>query len=208
MSSPVAVSAVVFDLGGVLIDWNPRYLYRSIFPDEAEMERFLAEVTTQEWNALQDAGRPWDEAIAELTARFPAQAEAIAAYRSRWQEMLGEPFQGTVAILDELRRDDVRVLALSNWSSETFGIARPRYPFLEWFEAVLISGDVGMAKPDPRIFHLLIDRFRLDPPTTVYVDDSPANVAAADALGMVGLRFRDAETLRVDLARLGLVAAS
>jgi 2-haloacid dehalogenase len=200
------VTAVVFDLGGVLIDWNPRYLYRSIFGDEARMERFLAEVATPEWNARQDAGRPWDEAIAELTARFPAEAEAIAAYRGRWEEMLGGVFEDTIAILDELRRrGEVRLLALSNWSSETFAIAHARFPFLDWFEALLISGKVGLAKPDPAIFRLFVDRFGLDPRTTVYIDDSPVNVGAAEALGMIGITFTNADALRVELATRRLV---
>jgi 2-haloacid dehalogenase len=199
-------NAVVFDLGGVLIDWNPRYLYRSLFEDdEAAMERFLAEVTTPEWNHRQDEGRPWAEAIAELTGRYPGQRELIEAYHSRWQEMLGGPIEATVEVLARLREAGrVRLFALSNWSSETFVIARPRFPFLDWFEAVVISGDLGIAKPDPAIFEHLLRRFQLDAGTTVYVDDIPANVEAAARLGFRAIHFRDAADLRRRLKSEGL----
>jgi 2-haloacid dehalogenase len=200
---------VVFDLGGVLIDWNPRYLYRSLFDgDDAAMERFLAEVCTQEWNVRQDAGRPWAEAIEELTARFPMERERIAAYRERWDEMLGGAMEPTVEILSDLRRAGVRLLALSNWSSDTFAVARPRYPFLGWFEGLVISGDVGVAKPDPAIFRILLDRFGLDPAATVYIDDAAANVAAAAELGMRAIRFEDATSLRASLEDIGVLTGA
>ena len=198
-------TAVVFDLGGVLIDWDPRYLYRTLFADTASMEGFLAEVTTQEWNAAQDAGRPWAEAVEVLAARFPDQRPLIEAYRSRWAETLGGPIDGTVEVLSELRERDVRLLALSNWSAETFPVARDRYPFLAWFEGIVISGEVGVAKPDPRIFEALIERYDVEPSRTVFVDDSEANVVAAEELGFVGVRFADPRKLSADLERLGLL---
>src|SRR5262245_42465257 len=166
------------------------------------MERFLAEVTNQEWNAAQDAGRPWSEAVAVLTAKFPDHGELIDAYHSRWPEMLGEALHGTVELLDELRGQGVRLFALSNWSAETFPIAFDRYPFLAWFDGIVISVEVGAAKPDVRIFQALIE-----PPETVFVDDSEPNVTAATAMGFIALRFHDAEGLRTDLERLGLLAA-
>jgi 2-haloacid dehalogenase len=199
-------TAVVFDLGGVLIDWNPRYLYRQLFPgDEAAMESFLAEITTQDWNLQQDAGRPWAEAVESLTREHPEQAELIAAYRDRWAETLGEAIQPTVDVLDELRRSGVRLFALSNWSAETFPVARPRYPFLEWFEGIVISGEVGITKPDHRLYRLLLDRYGLDPATTVFIDDNEANVLAAEELGIIAIRFEDGPTLRRVLASLGLL---
>ena len=201
-SSPTTVT---FDLGGVLIDWNPRYLYEKLFDDEAEMERFLSEVTTQEWNAAQDAGRPWSEAVAVLTAKFPDHRDLIDAYHTRWPEMLGEAIHGTVAILDELRARGVRLYALSNWSAETFPVALERYPFLGWFDGIVISGEVGAAKPDVRIFQTLIDRHEIEPSETVFVDDNEPNVIAAAAMGFVALRFHDAERLRGDLVGLGLL---
>jgi 2-haloacid dehalogenase len=202
-------NAVVFDLGGVLIDWNPRYLYRQLFAgDEAGMERFLAEVTTPDWNLQQDAGRPWDEAVEVLTRQHPEYAELIAAYRDRWPETLGEAIGPTVEVLDELRHAGVRLFALSNWSAETFPVARPRYPFLEWFEGIVISGEVLITKPDERVYRHLLERYGLDPATTVFVDDSEANVRAAQGLGMIGIRFEGGEALRIALADLGMLDGS
>ncbi len=156
MPRPISPSrpptAVIFDLGGVLIDWDPRYLYRGLFTDAAAMESFLAEVTTPAWNAEQDAGRPWAEAVAMLVERHPEQRDLIEAYHRRWSEMLAGAIDGTVAILQEVRGSDVRLFALSNWSAETFPIARQRFPFLAWFDGIVISGDVGAVKPDAKIF--------------------------------------------------------
>jgi len=199
-------TAVVFDLGGVLIDWNPRYLYRKLFDDETAMETFLADVVSPEWNGQQDSGRTWAEAVDVLSREHPEQRDLIAAYWHRWQETLGDAIAPTVAILEELREAGVRLYALSNWSAETFPVARPRYPFLEWFDGIVISGEEKVAKPDPVIFRHLLDRYGLDPATTVFIDDSEANVRAAAAEGMTSLRFVDAATLREDLRRLGLLA--
>jgi 2-haloacid dehalogenase len=199
-------TAVVFDLGGVLIDWNPRYLYRKLFDDEAAMERFLADVVSPEWNGQQDSGRTWAEAVEVLSREHPEQRDLIAAYWLRWQETLGDAIAPTVAILEELRGAGVRLYALSNWSAETFPVARPRYPFLDWFDGIVISGEEKVAKPDPAIFQHLLDRYGLDPATTVFIDDSEANVRAAAAEGITSRRFVNAATLRNDLRRLGLLA--
>jgi len=202
------ISAVVFDLGGVLIDWDPRYLYRTLFDDESEMEHFLATVTTPEWNRAQDAGRAWAEAVEELARRHPERRDLIAAYWERWHETLGDAIGPTVEVLDELRGAGVRLFALTNWSAETFPVARPRFPFLEWFEGIVVSGDEQLIKPDPRIFGVLLDRYGLDPAATLFIDDSADNVAAAQALGMTAVRFTDAAALRTDLRRLGVLAAA
>jgi 2-haloacid dehalogenase len=202
-------SAVVFDLGGVLIDWDPRHLYRSLFGgDEAAMEAFLAEVTTPDWNSQQDAGRPWAEAIEELAREHPERRELISAFWLRWTETLGEAIEPTVEILGELRRAGVRLFALSNWSAETFPLAKPRYPFLDWFEGIVISGELGLVKPDARIFQHLLARYGLDPAATVFIDDSEANVQAARELGMTAIRFEDAHELRRELAALGFLISA
>ena len=198
----------MFDLGGVLIDWDPRYLYRKLLADEAAVEEFLATVCTPEWNAEQDRGRPFAEGVAELVERHPVHAAAITAYHERWTEMLGGDIAGTVELLDELRDTGVPLYALTNWSAETFGIARERFGFLEWFDGVLVSGEERMIKPDPAIFRLLLDRFGLDPGAAFYVDDSPANVAAAGELGFDAVRFTGPEQLRRDLEARGLLDRS
>ena len=199
------IDAVVFDLGGVLIDWDPRRLFRKLLADEAAVEEFIATITTAEWNAEQDRGRPFAEAVAELVERHPAHAAAIAAYHERWTEMLGGEVPGTVALLAELRAAGVPLYALSNWSAETFRLTRERFGFLEWFDGLVISGEERIAKPDREIFELLLERFGLVAAATLFVDDSPANVAAARAVGMDAVRFRDADTLRRDLAARGLL---
>ncbi len=203
----MATKAVVFDLGGVLIDWDPRYLYRKLLADEAAVEEFLATVCTPEWNDEQDRGRPFAEGVAELVERHPVHAAAITAYHERWTEMLGGGIAGSVELLAELRKAGVPLYALTNWSAETFGIARERYQFLEWFDGVLVSGEERMIKPDPAIFRLLLDRFGLDPQTVFYIDDSPANVAAAGQLGFDAVRFTGPGQLRRGLAERGLVSA-
>ena len=202
------VKAVVFDLGGVLIDWDPRYLYRKLLDDEAAVEEFLATVCTPEWNAEQDRGRPFAEGVAELVERHPVHAAAITAYHERWPEMLGGAVGGTVEVLAELRAAGVPVYALTNWSAETFGIARERFEFLEWFDGVLVSGEERMIKPDPAIFRLLLDRFGLDPAATFYVDDSEPNVEAAGRLGFDAVRFTTPAQLRRDLVARRLLARS
>jgi 2-haloacid dehalogenase len=202
----LAAKAVVFDLGGVLIDWDPRHLYRKLLADEAAVEEFLATVCTLEWNAEQDRGRPFAEGVAELIERHPAHADAITAYHERWPEMLGEAIGGVVELLAELRSGGVPLYALTNWSAETFGTARERYEFLDWFDGVVVSGEERIIKPDPAIFQILLDRHGLDPAATVFIDDSPANVAAAGRLGLDAVTFTDPGQLRRDLAARGLLS--
>ena len=200
------VEVVVFDLGGVLIDWNPRYLYRSLFEgDDDAMERFLAEVCSPAWNAEQDSGRPWRVAVDGLIEVHPEHRELIEAYDERWDEMLGGAIEGTVEILAELRLAGLRLAALSNWSAEKFPIARRRYSFLDWLDPIVISGDVGVSKPDERIYRSLLERGRLDPRTALFIDDSAANVATAVRLGMRARQFSEPAGLRTDLQALGLL---
>jgi 2-haloacid dehalogenase len=203
----VVPEAVVFDLGDVLIDWNPRHLYRKLFPDdEAAMERFLTDVCSSEWNLAQDAGRTLAEGTALLVAEHPDKAALIEAYYGRWDEMVAGSIQGTVEILARLRAAGVRVLALTNWSAETFVRARRRFAFLDWFEGIVVSGAERMVKPDPRIYRLLAERYRLTPGRSVFIDDLPRNVEAATAAGLIGLRFVGAGKLAEDLRGLGLPA--
>ena len=198
-------SAVIFDLGGVLIDWNPRHLYRKLFSDSAAMEEFLSTVCTPEWNSTLDAGHPIADGVAGLSAAHPDRAPLIEAYSERWEEMLGDPHEATVDVLDELRARDVHLYALTNWSAETFPIAIRRFEFLGWFEDILVSGSEGVVKPDPAIYDLAIERFEIDPHRTVFIDDVPANVAAAARAGLHAHHYQDAARLRAYLGRCGLL---
>ena len=205
MQTPT-IDAVVFDLGGVLIDWNPRHLYRKLFDDEAKMERFLTEICSPVWNVTLDAGRPFDDGIAELLRRHPEEGPLIRAWKERWEEMLAGPIHGTVAILEELHAAGMALHALTNWSAETFPIGRRRFPFLDRFHTILVSGQEKLVKPDPRIFHLLVERTGLVPQRTVFIDDSEKNAEAAARHGFHAIRFTDAEALRKRLADLGVLA--
>ena len=198
------VEAVAFDLGGVLIDWSASYLYRSLLPDDASVAAFLEEVGFIDWNTALDAGRDWDEAVEWLGTRHPGRRDLIEAFRDRWEETLGGSIEPTVEILEELRASGVRTFALSNWSRRTFDLAASRFQFLRGFEAVVISGDVGATKPDPRIYRELLERGDLRPESTVFIDDSPQNVASAISTGLVGVRYVTPELLRRDLVGLGL----
>lgn len=203
---PTGTDTVVFDLGGVLIDWNPRHLYRKLFAgDPAAMEEFLGTVCTPAWNLCQDAGRSFAEGVRLLTAAHPDRAGLIGAYAARFDEMMRGTIPGSVAVLRELRDRGRRLYGLTNFSAETYPLALARFDFLGWFEGVLVSGEVGLVKPDPRFYALLFERFAIDPARAVFIDDVPANTAAARALGMHAIEFTTAAALRGELARLGLL---
>ncbi len=206
MTQQTALTTVVFDLGGVLIDWDPRHLYRQMFADPQEMEVFLRDIVSPDWNAEQDGGRTWAEATAILMAQHPEHEQMIRAYVDRWQEMLAGSFEGTVSILAELRDRGIPIYALTNWSAETFPRARGMFPFLAWFQGIVVSGDEGIRKPDPEIWRRLIGRYELDPTRTVYIDDVPRNVDVATELGFRAIHFTDAPALRVRLLDLGVLS--
>jgi 2-haloacid dehalogenase len=200
------IDAVVFDLGGVLIDWNPRYLYRTLFDDEEEMEAFLRDVCTPEWIDVTDAGVSFADAVRELAERHPEHRERIEAYRARWSETLGDAIDGTVGVLKELRASGVRLYALSNWSTETFPIAEQRFPFLAVFDGILLSGVARASKPSPAIFLAFLDRFDLSAGRCVFIDDNERNVSAAAGLGFDAIRFGSPEQVRAELVRRRLLA--
>ena len=203
---PSQRSIVVFDLGGVLIDWNPRHLYRKLFAkDEAAMEVFLTSICSQHWNECQDAGRSFAEAAALLREKHPEHGPLIDAYGARFDEMMKGPIEGSVAILETLHRRGVPLFALSNWSRETFPLAQRRFEFLTLFRGTVISGEVGLIKPDPRIFQYLLDRFEIAPADAIYIDDNPRNAAAAAALGLHGIHFTSPPQLRRELEGLRLL---
>jgi 2-haloacid dehalogenase len=199
-------SVAIFDLGGVLLEWNPRHLYRKLFRgDEAAMEDFLATVCTQEWNEQQDAGRTFADGVRALMPRHADKRELIEAFGARFGEMIPGAIAGSVEILGELKRCGVSVYGISNWSAETFPPQRERFPFLSWLDGLVISGNEGVIKPDPRIFRILLDRYAIAPEAAVFVDDVAKNAAAAATLGLHGIHFRAPEQLRRELVALGLL---
>jgi 2-haloacid dehalogenase len=200
-----AKPAFLFDLGGVLIDWNPRYLYRKAY-GEAETEFFLANVCTGAWNLALDGGRSFDEAILEKQASWPEYRDAIGWWKSRWEEMLAGPIQETVDILEEIKDGGFEIHALTNWSAETFPMARERFGFLSWFRTIVVSGEVRLVKPDPEIYRVTALRCGFEPENTVFIDDSAVNVAAAKAFGFQAIRFTGAEDLRRTLQERGWLA--
>jgi 2-haloacid dehalogenase len=199
------IDAVVFDIGGVLLDWNPRYLYRKLFADETEMEYFLSTVCTLEWHHDNDLGVPIEKSCGRLAAEHPEYADMIWAWGRRSEEMIAGPIAGTVDVLQDLRAAGVRCYALTNMESWTFPLRRARYPFFAWFEGIVVSSHEGVAKPDPEIFRRLLERFDLAAPRTVLIDDAPHNVGAARALGLQAIRFQSPEDLRAELDGAGLL---
>jgi 2-haloacid dehalogenase len=205
MNGLPAPRTVVFDLGGVLIDWNPRYLYRTLIPDERAMEDFLATVCSGAWNERQDAGRTIAEAEAELLACHPQHEKLIRAFYGQFDRMLAGPIDGTVAILEALHARDVPLYALTNWSRETFHHARRRFDFLDRFRGIVVSGELGMMKPDARIFLHLTQTHGLEPSDCLFIDDSPRNVAGARGAGLHAVQFTGPDALRGALQELGLL---
>jgi 2-haloacid dehalogenase len=197
-------SIVVFDVGNVLLDWDPRHLYRRIFDDEERMERFLAEVCTPAWNVEQDRGRPFAQAVAELAAEHPHLHAEIRAFDERWPETVASPIHDTVAILGGLREAGVPDYAITNFSHEKFAVARGLWPFLDQFRGVVVSGEERLLKPDPAIYRVLLDRYGLSAADCLFIDDSPDNVAGALSVGMHAVRFTGPRQLADDLTSFGL----
>ncbi|HXG97121.1 MAG TPA: HAD family phosphatase [Gemmatimonadales bacterium] len=203
---PTRIRAIVFDFGGVLIDWNPRYLYRKLFPGtDTAMERFLAEIGFTEWNQQQDAGRAFSLAVTELVKRFPSYADLIRAYDERWEESIAGPLQGTVDLLLPLQQAGLELHGLSNWSSEKFAAVRSKYSFFQLFATILLSGDVKLIKPDPRIFQALLERIGRSAGECLFIDDSEENISTARSLGFEAIRFASPEQLRRELRHRGLL---
>lgn len=201
-------SAIVCDFGGVLMDWDPYYLFDDVFNgDRRAAERFIQEIDFYAWNLEQDRGRTWAEAVETQCARFPHYCAQIRAYDTRWRESLGEPLWDTVDILDELRAAGYPLFGLSNWSAEKFDLVRFDYPFFDWFEDIVISGKVGLIKPDAQIFELTLKRIGRPARECILIDDSSRNVAAARELGFTTIHFHSAKVLRQDLVELGLLPA-
>jgi 2-haloacid dehalogenase len=199
-----APQIVVFDIGNVLINWDPRLLYRKLFATEAEVDHFLTTICPPEWNLEQDRGREWRFAEELLIAKHPAYAEPIRAWRARWHEMVPGAIDGTVEILKQLKQSGVPLYAITNFASDTFKEAQTRFPFLATsFMDIVISGQEKLLKPDAAIYQVLLKRNQLKASDCVFIDDSPKNVAAANSLGITGLLFESPEKFRADLSALG-----
>lgn len=200
------IETIVFDLGGVLVDWNPMYLYRKIFSTDSEASEFLEKVCTFDWNEEQDAGRSLAAATQLLLEQFPQHELPIKAYYTRWEEMLGGPIEGTVELFSQLKRTKrFKTFALTNWSAETFPKALARYDFLHWFDGRLVSGEEKTRKPFPEIYTALIQKFDLNPSTSLFIDDNLRNLAPAKAMGFSTLHFTNPENLEISLKELNLL---
>jgi len=208
MTESASIETVVFDLGGVLIDWNPRYLYRKIFDTEDEVDHFLDHICTRAWHEKQDAGQSTADATAERIAAFPSHRAEIEAFYDRFDEMLGGPLDETVTVLAALKDAGLPLFALSNWPAETFPEAKSPYEFLSWFRGLIVSGYEGVKKPDPRLFEILCARHGLSPATSLFIDDVQDNISAAQALGFQTHHFTDAATLRMDLVAKQLLSGA
>ena len=205
--SKTQIDNIVFDLGGVLVDWDPKYLYSKVFNgDHKRMNFFLSEVCTPEWNVEQDAGRSLAEATQILVEKFPDHENHIRLFYDRWSEMIRGSVRGTVTLLEELKKKDAHNLyALTNWSAETFPVALERFDFLGHFQGIVVSGEEKTRKPFPKIYEILFERYSLDPGTSVFIDDSRPNVKTATELGMIGIHFSHPEQLSSDLRSLGVL---
>jgi 2-haloacid dehalogenase len=199
--------AVIFDLGGVLIDWNPRHLFRKLFDDEQAMEHFLATVCTPEWHLQHDAGKQFAETRDELKLRHPQHAGLIDAFGDRHDEMMAGAIDGTVALLERLAAADVPLFAITNFPAQMFPVAQERFPFLRLFGDVAVSGYERIVKPDPELFRILLRRNNIAASQAVFIDDVTRNVDAARALGLHGIRFTAPEALAQELQTLGILPA-
>lgn len=200
------IKNIIFDLGGVLIDWNPKYLYKKIFSDIDQCKWFLENICTNDWNEQQDGGRLIKEANKELIDKYPAYKGNIEAYYLRWEEMLNGPIEGTVNILKELKENKkFRIYALTNWSAETFPRALELYEFLHWFDGRLVSGEENTRKPFKEIYELLIKRFNLIPSESIFIDDNLRNIKAAEDVGIKSIHFKNSDQLKEELIFLKIL---
>lgn len=193
------MKTIIFDLGGVLLDWNPHRLYAPFFNSNAEIDQFLHEINFAEWNMQQDAGRPFAEGVAVLSAQYPHYADLIRAYHERWEDSVPGAIDGTLDILHRLKRDGAPLYALTNFSAETFPLIRRRFDFLQLFDDILVSGEIGLVKPDPAIYRLMLEKVGRPASECLFIDDSLKNVEAARQLGFDTIHFQSPEQLEMEL---------
>ena len=200
------IDSIIFDLGGVLIDWNPEYVYLDVFNgDRKKMQWFFDNICTGDWNENQDAGYPMAKATEERVAMFPEHEEHIRMFYGRWDEMLGDSIKGTVTILDKLvKSSNYKVVALTNWSHETFPKAIKKFDFLQWFEGIIVSGEEKTRKPFDDIYHITLNRFNIIPERSIFIDDNLRNIEAANSLGINGIQFKSPEQLEKELKQFNI----
>ena len=198
------IKNLVFDFGGVLIDWNPMHLYNNYFGDEEKARWFIDNICTMEWNVQMDAGKPFSIGIAELIAQYPEWSDAINAYRQRWNEMIGGPIPGMLEYVQKLKGASYHVFGLSNWNWDTLSTIIDDYPVIKELEGMVISGLEYVIKPQPEIYRLLLDRYHLEADECLFIDDNIANVQGAENVGIHGLQFTDIEKLKKDLQEMGI----
>lgn len=204
--SKKSIKTIVFDLGGVLIDWNPRHLYREVFDDEEAMELFLQKICTSKWNEKQDEGRSLKEGTDALIENHPMWEREIRLFYDQWVKMLKGPIAPSVKILEYLvQQKKYKLFALTNWSSETWPIAWDIFPFLDWFEGILVSGREELAKPDSAIYQLLFERFDIDPSEAIFIDDNLRNVEASQEAGMEAIHFQSPMQLNEKLVEYKII---
>ena len=197
------IKNIIFDLGGVLIDWNPDYVFKEVFKDDEKMAWFYREICTMDWNENQDAGYPLAKATEERVALFPQYEDWIRMYYGRWEEMLGDAIQGTVELLKQcVDSPALKVVALTNWSAETFPVALKKFAFLHWFEGIVVSGEEMTRKPFPDIYQITLKRFDLKPEESLFIDDNKRNIEAAKALGIQSIHFSSPQQLEKELKQL------
>ncbi len=200
------INTIIFDLGGVLVDWNPKYVYRKVFNgDEEKVDWFLNTICTSDWNVEQDGGRTLKDATELLVSQHPEYEEWIRIYYDRWEEMLGGVIHETESLLNKLKQDNSYSLyALTNWSGETFPIALERFEFLQHFEGIVVSGDEQTRKPFAKIYEIILERYKLEASTCVFIDDNLENIVAAEKMGIVGIHYKNTPQLESELRALGV----
>lgn len=200
------IKNIIFDLGGVLIDWNPDYVFKEVFNDDEKLAWFYREICTMDWNENQDAGYPLDKATEERVALFPEYENWIRQYYGRWEEMLGDAIHGTVELLKQcVDSPALKVVALTNWSAETFPVALKKFDFLQWFEGIVVSGEEMTRKPFPAIYHTTLERFDLKAEESLFIDDNKRNIEAAAALGIQCIHFSTPLQLEKELKKLNVL---
>ncbi len=200
------IHAILFDFGNVLLEWNPRYIYRRYFPDdEAAMEQFFQEVNFMDWNAQQDKGRLFADGVTQLSKEFPHYSNLIQAYHDNWKDSIGGSLDGTVEIMKRLKQAGYSVYGLSNWSAETFPLVRDKFSYFDLLDDIIISGDVGQIKPDPEIYEIALKRIGRPASECLFIDDALANIEQARRMGFAVIHFQSPEQLERELKSLRLL---